>query len=217
MVMSDSETGSIWSHLGGDALDGPMKGATMELIPLPQTTWKQWAELHPDTTVLSSDTPYADWYGGAPLGAPGLGDEFIRSIVNWDERLRHNELVLGVTLDGHDRAYPISRLFAAGGVVNDSLAGTAIVVFTDASSAFSSELNGETLEFENVGEGRLRIVDTQTGSAWSFEGRATDGPLAGQQLAFVTSFLTEWYGWSAYHLNTEIFGATEDESSEGNP
>ena len=41
MVMSDVETGSIWSHLGGGALDGPMQGAQLELIPLIQTTWQQ--------------------------------------------------------------------------------------------------------------------------------------------------------------------------------
>ncbi len=61
MVMSDRETGSLWSHPGGDALDGPLNGSEMEIIPVVQTTWEQWRSLHPDTLVLSDDTPYKSW------------------------------------------------------------------------------------------------------------------------------------------------------------
>jgi len=32
------------------------------------------------------------------------------------------------------------------------------------------------------------------------------GPGSGSQLEYVTSFVTEWYGWAAYHPQTNIFG-----------
>jgi hypothetical protein len=34
-----------------------------------------------------------------------------------------------------------------------------------------------------------------------------EGELEGVQLAFVTSFLTEWYGWAAFHPETTIYEA----------
>lgn len=49
------------------------------------------------------------------------------------------------------------------------------------------------------------ILDTQTGSRWSTGGLALEGPLAGVPLTFVTSFLTEWYGWAAFHPETGIY------------
>ncbi len=42
MVMADRQTNSIWSHLDGDAFEGPMTGAGMDFIPLIHTTWEEW-------------------------------------------------------------------------------------------------------------------------------------------------------------------------------
>ena len=209
MVMSDEETGSIWSHLGGGALDGPMQGAQLELIPLIQTTWEQWLELHPDSLVLSDETPYKDWYSDPGLGNAGFGPEFVRSIVNWDDRLPPNDLVLGVGVSGAFRAYPRHAVSTEQGVVNDVLAGEPIVIFMDGSSAFSvaysREVDGRILQFENASDENLEIFDIETGSAWNLEGRAIAGPLEGEALTFVTSYLTEWYGWAAYHPTTDIY------------
>ena len=209
MVMSDRATGSVWSHLGGNALDGPLKGAEMDFIPILQTTWERWRELYPDTLVLSDDTPYRRWYAEAPLGAPGMGQGFIRSIVTWDTRLTQNEVVLGVVAGGESVAYPLAVLVELGGVVVDVIGGEPVVVFADAesslSAAFSRRVGGRVLDFENVSDTGLDIVDEQTGSVWTPDGRAVSGPLEGESLAFVTSFLAEWYGWSAYHPATSIF------------
>ena len=55
--MRDRQTSTVWSHLEGVALRGPLAGSRMELIPLVHATWEQWRGLHPDTLVLSEDTP----------------------------------------------------------------------------------------------------------------------------------------------------------------
>lgn len=83
-----------------------------------------------------------------------------------------------------------------------------MVVFADASTdfglAYSAVVDGETLDFEVVdGE----YVDA-TGSVWNQTGLAVTGPFAGTRLQYVTSFVTEWYGWAAYHPGTEI-GASD--------
>ena len=45
----------------------------------------------------------------------------------------------------------------------------------------------------------------QTGTRWDSSGLAVEGDLTGVQLAFVTSFFTEWYGWAAFHPDTTIY------------
>ena len=133
--------------------------------------------------------------------------------MSWDDRLPHNEVILGVRVGADSRAYPLDELVAVGGVVNEMVGEEPITVFVDSASslsaAFSREVGGRVLDFRNVGEERLEIVDRQTGSTWTSEGRAVSGPLQGESLTFVTSFISEWYGWSAYHPGTSIYRAEE--------
>ena len=37
--MVDRQTGSIWTHLKGKAIEGPMTGASLTMFPMPQMTW----------------------------------------------------------------------------------------------------------------------------------------------------------------------------------
>ena len=52
MIMQDVETGSLWSHVTGEAMEGPLSGASLAMIPSVQTTWSEWVAAHPDTRVL---------------------------------------------------------------------------------------------------------------------------------------------------------------------
>ena len=65
-------------------------------------------------------------------------------------------------------------------------------------------VHGVTLDVARSADGV--ITDLQTGSTWHPDGLALEGDLAGVQLAFVTSFFTEWYGWAAFHPDTLIYG-----------
>jgi hypothetical protein len=67
--------------------------------------------------------------------------------------------------------------------------------------AYSRIVSGLVLSFSVANGG---IVDDRTGTLWSIDGVAFEGPLKGERLEFVTSFITEWYGWSAFHPGTEI-------------
>ena len=53
LVMRDLQTGSLWAHLLGECMEGPLKGKTLTPIPAAITSWKEWKTAHPNTTVLS--------------------------------------------------------------------------------------------------------------------------------------------------------------------
>lgn len=205
-AMADRETGSVWSHFEGAALFGSIAGARLELVPLVQMRWADWSAAHPDGLVLDPDTGFEDRYRDrSTIGRPGLGPAFQQTLLHWDDRLAENELVLGVIHGGEARAYPLATLAATGPVVADELGGEPIVVLSDAGSgramAFSRAISGATLWFESV-DGQS--LDDQ-GGVWSIDGVCQAGWCAGRRLAFVTSFVTEWYGWAAYHPDTEIY------------
>ncbi len=52
MIMQDVETGTLWSHITGEAMEGALAGAHLAMIPSVQTSWSEWVAAHPDTRVL---------------------------------------------------------------------------------------------------------------------------------------------------------------------
>lgn len=204
--MWDDRTGSVWSHLDGRAIGGELAGEALEVLPLQTTTWGAWVADHPGTTVIDIDTGF-EYRERVSLGGGGLGRTFADSLDGIDERLPVNELVLGVLVGQQATAFRIE------GIRDDvplavEVAGVPLVILADAagepSLAYHRALtDGRVLDFERV-DGAVR--DLQTGSRWTSSGLATEGELAGVQLTFVTSFLSEWYGWAAFHPDTSIEG-----------
>jgi len=207
-LMRDRQTGTIWSHLTGTASEGALAGSRLAPVPLPLMTWREWKRLHPSTMVLSPETQFSGYYRLVRLGAFNT-----QEATFGDSRLPSNALVVGVEVGGAFMGYPLETLRRASGVVNSTLAGEPIVVLFSPSAqtglAFSRRVDGSTLEFYNAVTDGFELRDRATGTLWSVEGRALDGSLAGSSLAFVPSFITEWYGWSAYHPATGLYQAPE--------
>jgi hypothetical protein len=209
MVMVERDTRTVFTHIEGRGVQGPFEGEQLEILPLVHTTLGKWKELHPDTTVLDPNTPYTDQYARpVTIGSSRLGAGFARSLLNVDDRLPGNELVLGVQVGSTFVAYQFAILEQEGDLVKDTIEGQALVVFADAqiptALAFVPIINGESLTFVATAENGV-FRDQETGSAWTVEGRAVSGPLNGESLTYVASFVTEWYGWSAYHPSTNIY------------
>ncbi len=61
------------------------------------------------------------------------------------------------------------------------------------------------MEFYAVDGENFAIRDKQTESTWDAQGNAVSGPLEGNVVKFVPSFISEWYGWSGYHPETQLF------------
>ena len=209
--MWDNVTGSVWSQLDGVAVRGPLQGAQLPSLALQTTTWGAWLAEHPDSTTLDLRATGFSYGERFSFGRAGLGRNFRDTLDEIDGRLPENELVIGVLAGSESRAFPIERVPAAA-PIQDTVGEVPIVVFEDAggipSLAYHRLLtDGRMLDFERR-DGA--IFDVQTGSRWASSGFAVEGELAGVQLAFVTSFFTEWYGWAAFHPDTTIYEATSE-------
>jgi hypothetical protein len=203
-LMVDRETGSIWTHLEGKAIEGPMTGEQLAMLPMPLMTWEEWQKSSPDTLVLSPDTEFADNYRPVQIARYNQREDQFG-----DDRLASNALVVGVEENGNYLGYPVEVVKEAGGVINDLFSGEPLLVIFNSESvtglAFSRNVDGQVLEFYNGADQGLELRDRNTGSLWDIHGQAVDGPLAGSTLNFVPSFISEWYGWSAYHPETGIY------------
>jgi len=67
---------------------------------------------------------------------------------------------------------------------------------------FDTSAQGRSLTF-TVRDGE--IVDDQTGSEWTIDGRASEGSLKGSRLEPVVHDDTFWFVWAAFRPETSIW------------
>lgn len=122
VLMYDRNTESLWSQVKGEAVTGPLTGTELEILPSSLTTWKKWKKLHPETQVLSLDTGYARNYDSDPYLDYYAQQSGFRSFFKLGPGEKEKELVVGVTIDGQPKAYPM-RLIKKLARIRDEIAG----------------------------------------------------------------------------------------------
>ena len=209
LVMYDHQTRTLWSQFLGKGVKGDLAGTKLEVLPVTQTTWVTWRELHPDTLVLDkrgrySSDRYRSYYRDGRAG--GLGES------TSDGRLGRKDLVLGVDLGGSPKAYPFSILQGQP-VVNDVVAGHSALVYFDVSTGtalvYDRTVDGRPLTFRLDGEPQsilTTLVDDETNSRWmAFTRLAISGELKGRRLERAFSHLSFWFAWKDWNPVTELY------------
>ncbi len=170
LVMTDRETGSLWSQLNGNIIKGPLAGQRLQLVSTNIYPWKSWRSVHPDTSVYA---------GGSSIFA-FLGPEYSLG----SRREAHRDFVLGTRVGAATRAYPLTLLDRTP-VLNDELGGVPIVVAYNPDEGFGLVWD-RTIGDRNVRfkPGRAPFSATDdAGNTWDLlQGNAVSGPLAGRHL-----------------------------------
>ena len=225
LVMFDRLTESWWQQATGRGIVGTYTGTHLEFLASQLISWAQFRELHPDGVVLSRDTGHVRNYGSNPYAGydeadtdPFLLDD--RTLI--DGRLNPKVRIVGVVVDGDEVAYPLPQL-AEVGVANDTVGEEPIVVLwvpgtvsglgaptvaggeeVGTAVVFSRQaVDGSVLEFETAGDAGMR--DTATGSTWTLDGSAVDGPLAGERLDPIPNDQPFWFAWAIFRPDTTIW------------
>lgn len=206
-LLQDEETGSWWQQVTGEAVQGPMKGKRLELVFHDELSFALWKREHPEGRVLRPDdsVPWREFSESweeetakMPVVTPAAsGDPF-----------GPREIVVGVRAGGAARAYALSALQKQSPVL-DTIGGVplVLVVGEDGRSvrAFEARAGGRGLQlFAKPGPGPASLVDSETGSEWSFAGEAVSGPLAGQRLPKIYVLKDYWFDWKAYNPKTTV-------------
>jgi len=181
MTWYDHETRSIWSQPWGRAIQGPLKGVELFLLPSQVTTWANWKNEYPETLVMVND---AELFGLRQGFSPNF--------------------VIGLLLDGRAKAYRYADVTAAG-VVNDTLGDVPIVVWAadENFQAYIRQADGRTLTFNAEGD---RLIDVETGSTWDVgRGLATAGSLRGQALQPVPGSTAYDWAWLDFYPDSEFY------------
>jgi len=146
-VMQDTESKTLWNHISGEAVYGPLVGRTLGPIGnLLQTNVKQALEADPKTQVAISDRPYyvAGKQVGGTGGPPGPGgtrnnlspeaqlqDFFVSTLGKEDTRRPRMDMGLGVWSDKTRRYYPVALIRERGRAFIDRIDEKSVVIYID--------------------------------------------------------------------------------------
>ncbi|MFQ5628271.1 MAG: DUF3179 domain-containing protein [bacterium] len=183
----------------------------LEMLPVVETTWKKWREMHPNTTAISENTGFSRDYTAYPYG--GYRSEntqplFPLQTTSVDTRFPQKHTVLGLLINDVQMAYPFSKLQSRP-VVNDDLSGKNILIVSEISSRlaipYDRNVSGQTLTFTIKTANPFEMTDDQTGSIWNIQGEAISGTLAGSRLEQIPAYNAFWFAWSTFWPNTQVF------------
>jgi hypothetical protein len=210
-LLRDEETNSIWQQSTGQAIFGPLKGRQLALVRSDELTFGLWREEQPSGLVLVPDAPYVDEYETKDWEAHIEKTHVV--IDTTKSGIAPHELMLGVTLGGQGKAFPVKAILAAK-LIQDQIAESPVLILVGPDQAsirvFQSRAAQQSLNFVlarvATAPGNAGIVqDLETQSMWNFQGCAIDGKLAGQCLTQIDANKDYWFDWMNHHPTTAVF------------
>ena len=218
--MYDRATRTLWHQFTGEPIVGELVGTDvdLELFPTSRTTWGEWKAEYPDTTVVTREGgTYPPWsYTNESdersiYYAYRVNPDSMFPIAHRDEALPPKAEILGVTVKGIDKAYPIEVLRAER-IVHDRIADIELVVVASGTTSDAHIYeNPDGLTFslpEDAPEEGfpLRVVD-ENGTEWDVSREnLTDSSDSANVLKTLPSNISFWFGWFAFHRETELYG-----------
>jgi hypothetical protein len=212
-LMRDEQTGTVWQQVTGKAIFGPLAGCALELVHTDELSFDLWKQEAPGGTVLAPVAAYVNDYAPKNWVERVAARPTVVSVAGTP--LDARALVIGISLDGAHRAFPFPAVMKQW-PIHDNVGKTPVVIVVgpDGKSirAFVARLepDGKALEFfkktgdEKTGE-PWAVLDTTTGSEWSFQGCATSGPAQGRCLQPVSVLKEFWFDWRLYHPATTVY------------
>lgn len=222
--MQDAETKTLWNHITGEAVYGPLAGRTVgPPANLLHMTVKEALEMDPRTRVAISDRPYVA--GGRRFGTPAPGpgpiggsrsgagrssrespnrtmsERFAATLGAEDLRRPRMDIGLGVWTETTHRYYPLERIRERDDAFLDRIDGRTVLIYVDPLSNIPAAVFVETTNVRWDGP-MLRLDDGSTVGAGRIVSR-DGGPVPVQR---PRQMFTRWYGFSLTFPGSDVFG-----------
>ena len=218
--MYDRATRTLWHQFTGKPIIGELVGNGIELqyFPTARTTWEDWRAEYPDTTVITREgAGYPAWTYTHEDDEQSIyfdyrsDPETMFPIPFRDATLPPKTEVLGVSINETSKAYPIP-LLRQQQIVHDVIADTNVVIIASANSSDAHIFeNPDDLRFnlshDSPNVGLPLTISDQNGNEWRFSrDKLVHTANASIALPAIPSNISFWFGWYAFHQETELYG-----------
>lgn len=212
MIIRDLQTGTLWQHATGEALLGPLKGAQLQLLGGELIRWSKWKEMNPRTSLAVEPIPEHGRYPGLiprhrlEYLLEAFSTNYAAAGFVTDNRLPMHEEIVGVSLAGVDRAYPLA-VIRTQGVIHDRIGEIRFAIAYDADAgyvtAFNCQVNDKIIELAPASDA---LTSHDGMMRWTWMGSpltANTPPL--QKLQIERQW---WLGWVEFHPKSEVYQIT---------
>jgi hypothetical protein len=201
-ILWDEETGSLWHHVTGRAMNGPMAGAEMQTFNALQMTAGAALKAYPDLRVAISDRPIRRGNQRSVDRDRELSERFRETMADEDTRRPTMEIGIGIwdETEGSHRYYAVEAIRESGNALIDDLEAGRVLIHLDPltgtplaqyTSASSAEWDGDTLRLDTGSVIRDGLLYTPGGER--------------QEVRRPLQLFTRWYGWALMFPDTEIW------------
>ena len=218
-LMYDRTTESIWHQFTGEPVIGPLanSGIKLPFFPVILTTWKEWLDEHPDTTVLSNDTGVYEPAFYEPEESPrAIYNDYFTSpdtrfpVWRRSDILETKEIVLALGIDDSYKAYPV-KFLQKDRIVNDVVGGSEVVVISALSSEAARVYERAGRSFSLPGnesppdELPAKLTDADGGLWLVTEEYLVSEADPEVKLPRVPTHMSFWFGWFSFHPETAVY------------
>ncbi len=195
-MFEDATTHSWWRQATGEAVIGPMNGATLPEIAASQLSLRKWFELHPGSLVMQPDESSRENYDpeGRFERGKSKGDLTRTDSGCWKEK----SWVIGVQIGSISKAYDWNHLKAKH-IINDSIGEVPVVL------VLSSDKNSFAA-FQRPGPGWVFTLDgnvlSASGRSYDLSGRNINSPT--ERLERIDAHQEFWHSWRTFHPGTLV-------------
>lgn len=145
--MRDKETGTWWQQITGKAIYGPLKGASLDLVPSDELSFGEWKSEVSGGKVLAEVPKYIKEYDSN--WEPEIAK--LPVVISFPgTELKSRDVIVGLEIDGPGRAYPWETMLKQSPIV-DRVNGMPVLVTVgpDAKSfrVFIARVDGKDTEF----------------------------------------------------------------------
>ena len=215
-LMYDRTTLTVWNHITGEPIWGPLaeSGTRLDILPMVTIDWATWVEMHPDTSVLSLDTGYPRDYTNGAAYENYFNDTEDTMFPVWQtntDQVPLRDMVFALTINDTAKAYPLNIIIDEM-VTNDTINDQNIVLVTQATPErdFFEPGGAAVRAYErgdyvfSVGSTPLEVID-QDGGVWEVTEDALLGS-DGESLTRIGGNLAFWFGWFSFNPDTLVYG-----------
>jgi hypothetical protein len=223
-VMQDAETKTLWNHITGQAVHGPLVGRTLGPVAnLLHMTVKQALDVDLATRVAISGQTYlagGRQFGaasrGARVGGGGRGgagargpdnpnaamaDRFAATLGTEDPRRPRMDIGLGIWTGTTARYYPMERIRARGEAFIDRIDGKSVLIYVEPDSNTPAALFVDARSAKREGQDVHLDDGSKVRSGVLVDRTGQRRPAERPQQMF-----TRWYGFSLTFPGCEVSG-----------
>jgi len=217
-LMYDRGTSSLWRQFTGEPVVGNLadSGIRLKLLPVTLTTWREWANAHPNTNVLDVKTGVYPARVYLPESDPNaIYHRYFKDpntmfpVPQRSNLLKTKDIVLGVKIDAEAKAYPLEELRKQQ-IINDSLAGKALIVITKPEAGAARAYERGSYRFALAtgdGDEKYTFLEDQDGQRWRVEEDALikiGDP--SRRFPRISTHMAFWFGWFNFYPFTKVYG-----------